>query len=231
MRGEKTAAKIAEKYRQNVEKGVEKSFKEMEDLLQILSKYQNKSGTISKSKTRSKRSQAIVKQTMKDLKKFQTKKARVNFRDEKYVIPETQKRLEQKETLGLSGAGAAAAAQVFVKWTSQILPKHFMSELILALADSNYTGDDIINILKYLQSTMNSQVPEEMDKFKKEDDISLFVSNLSNIHEIRPDIPTEDAIKIADMMNYYGFDNVEDGIEKYYEDDNEEDEEDEDYDY
>lgn len=229
MRGEKTAAKIAEKYRQNVEKAVEKSFKEMDDLLIILAKYQNKSGTISKSKTRSKRSQQIVKETLKELKKFQTKKARVNFRDEKYVIPETQKRLEQNQTLGLSGAGAAAAAQVFVRWTSQILPKHFMSELILALADSNYTGDDIMNILKYLQSTMNSQVPTEMNKFTSEDDVSLFVSNLSNIHELNPEIPTEDAIKIADMMNYYGFDNVEDAIERYYED--EENEEDEDYDY
>lgn len=234
MRGEKTAAKIADKYRENVEKGVESPLREIDSLLSILAKYQNKSGTISKSKTRSKKAQKIVKETIKELnKKYGTKKAR-NARREKIAeqIEGAAERLETNKVLGLSGDKGIAAAQVFVQYTSQVLPKHFMSEIILALADSDFSGDDIMHILDFLQSTMNSQVPDEMDKFTDEDDVSLFVSNLSNLRAKYPTLSLEDSIEIADKyMQGYGFDDVDDAVERWKEDNQDEDEEEEEDEY
>lgn len=233
MRGEKTAAKIADKYRENVEKGVETPLREIDELLSVLAKYQNKSGTISKSKTRSKKAQKIVKETLKDLGKYKTKKAR-NARREKIAeqVKGTAERLETNRVLGLSGDKGVAAAQVFVQYTSQVLPKHFMSEIILALADSDFSGDDIMHILDFLQSTMNSQVPDEMDKFTDEDDVSLFVSNLSNLRAEYPELSLEDSIEIADKyMQGYGFDDVDDAVERWKEDNGEEDEEEEEDEY
>lgn len=229
MRGEKTAAKIAKTYRKNVEKGVEKSVKEIDSLLETLSKYQNKSGTISKSKTRSKKAQQTVKETLKELNKFKTKKSRVAFKESKNI--KDTSRMLQNSSLGMSGAGAQAAAEVFIKYTAPVLPKHFMSDLIIALADVNFTGDDIMNILNYIHNSMTSQIPDEMDKFIEEDDISMFISNLSNIHVAYPKISPADAIEIADKyMLQYHFDNVDDAVERWKEDnpeksENEEEEE------
>lgn len=233
MRGEKTAAKIADKYRENVEKGVETPLREIDALLSVLAKYQNKNGTISKSKTRSKKAQKIVKETLKDLNKYKTKKSR-NARREKIAeqVKGAAERLETNRVLGLSGNKGIAAAQVFVQYTSQVLPKHFMSEIILALADSDFSGDDIMHILDFLQSTMNSQVPDEMDKFTDEDDVSLFVSNLSNLRAEYPELSLEDSIEIVDKyMQGYGFTDVDDAVERWKEDNREEDEEEEEDEY
>lgn len=232
MRGEKTAAKIADKYRSNVEKGVETPVREIDKLLETLAKYQNKSGTISKSKTRSKRSQKIVKETIRELnKKFKTAKSRKAAAAKiSKDASDVAKKLEHNKVLGLSGAKGLAAAQVFIQYTNQILPKHFMSEMILSLADSDFSGDDIMHILDYLQSTMNSQVPSEMDKYTSEDDVSLFVDNLSNIHEQYPELPLEDAIEIAsDYMQSYGFDDVDDGYNRWKEDHEGTDEDEDEY--
>ena len=232
MRGEKTAAKIADKYRSNVEKGVETPIREIDKLLETLAKYQNKSGTISKSKTRSKRSQKIVKETIRELnKKYKTAKSRKAAAAKiSKDAADVAKKLEHNKVLGLSGSKGMAAAQVFIQYTNQILPRHFMSEMILSLADSDFSGDDIMHILDYLQSTMNSQVPSEMDKYTSEDDVSMFVDNLANILEQYPDLPLEDAIEIAsDYMQSYGFDDVDDAYNRWKEDHEgtDEDEEDE----
>lgn len=210
MRGEKTALKIAEKYRSNVEKGVESSVKELDKLLDQLSKYQNKTGTISKSKTRSKKAQKAVKETLKEINKYKTAKAR---QKNNKTIAEASKTLQK--TLGLSGAAGKAAAEVFINHTKGLLKVIRDSEVILALAQAGFGSDSIKEILSYIKYQMEASVPDEMRKFVSEDDVSLFISNMENIREIYPDMTTADIITVADRMQTYGFDNVEEAVEDY----------------
>lgn len=214
MRGEKTALKIAEKYRSNVEKGVESSVKELDNLLDQLSKYQNKSGTVSKSKTRSKKAQKAVRDLLKDINKYNTAKAR---QKNNKAIAEASETLQK--ALGLSGAAGKAAAETFMKYTKGVIKVIRESEVILALAQANFDADSIMNIMEYIQSQLEASVPDEMRKFISEDDVSLFISNLENLNYLYPDLSTEEKIKIADMMQQYGFDNVDDAVERYFSDD------------
>ena len=213
MRGEKTALKIAEKYRSNVEKGVESSVEELNKLLDTLSKYQNKSGTISKSKTRSKKAQKAVRDTLKEINKYKTAKARQagNTR-----VNETMQSLEKY--LGLTGKAGRAAAEIFVKHTKGVLKVIKDSEVILALAQAGFTSTAIDEIFSYIKYQMESSVPDEMRKFVNEDDISLFISNMENIRMLHPEMSTTYIISVADYMQQYGFDNVEDAVERYGQD-------------
>lgn len=230
MRGEKTALKIAEKYRSNVEKGVESSVKELDALLDQLSKYQNKSGTVSKSKTRSKKAQKAVKDLLKEINQFNTAKAR---QKNNKAIAEASQTLQK--ALGLSGAAGRSAAETFMKYTKGVIKVIRESEVILALAQADFDADSIMNIMQYIQSQLEASVPDEMRKFVSEDDVSLFISNLENLNYLYPDLSTEEKIKIADMMQQYGFDNVDDAVERYFSDDDSfgapYDYEDDDYDY
>lgn len=230
MRGEKTVLKIAEKYRSNVEKGVESSVKELDNLLDQLSKYQNKSGTISKSKTRSKKAQKAVRDLLKDINKYNTAKAR---QKNNKAIAEASETLQK--ALGLSGAAGKAAAETFMKYTKGVIKVIRESEVILALAQADFDADSIMNIMEYIQSQLEASVPDEMRKFVSEDDVSLFISNLENLNYLYPDLSTEEKINIADMMQQYGFDNVDDAVERYFSDEDSfgapYDYEDDDYDY
>lgn len=214
MRGEKTALKIAEKYRSNVEKGVESSVKELDKLLDQLSKYQNKSGTVSKSKTRSKKAQKEVRELLQEINKYKTAKARQQTNK---AIKEASETLQK--ALGLSGAAGKAAAETFMKYTKGVIKVIRESEVILALAQADFDADAIMNIMEYIQSQLEASVPDEMRKFVSEDDVSLFISNLENLNYLYPDLSTEEKINIADMMQQYGFDNVDDAVERYFSDD------------
>ena len=233
MRGEKTALKIAYKYRENVEKGVEAPVRELNELLDILAQYQNKSGTISKSKTRSKRSQKLVKETLKELnKKYKTQKSR-KAAAEKYAEDVAKTAATLEKTLGLSGSKGRAAAEVFINKTKNVINVINESEIVLALARAGFSSRAIEDVLQYLHYQISASVPDEMRKFITEDDIWTFISNMENLKETYPDLDTADMINIADQMQTYGFDNVEDAYENYFKDEddswgamNEDDEED-----
>lgn len=230
MRGEKTALKIAEKYRSNVEKGVESSVKELDALLDQLSKYQNKSGTVSKSKTRSKKAQKAVRDLLKEINQYKTAKAR---QKNNKAIAEASETLQK--ALGLTGAAGRAAAETFMKYTKGVIKVIRESEVILALAQADFDADSIMNIMEYISSQLEASVPDEMRKFVSEDDVSLFISNLENLNYLHPDLTTEEKIKIADMMQQYGFDNVDDAAERYFADEDSfgspyDEDEDDDYD-
>ena len=210
MRGEKTALKIADKYRENLEKGAESRNAELDNLLSQLSAYQNKSGTVSRSKTRSKKAQKAVRDLLKNINQFKTAKSR---QAKNKAAAEAASTLEK--TLGLSGPAGKAAAEVFVSHTKGLLKVIRDSEVILALAQAGFGSKAIEETLAYIKYQMESSVPDEMRKFVSEDDISVFISNMENIKELYPDMTVTDIITVADRMQTYGFDNVETAVEDY----------------
>ncbi len=210
MRGEKTALKIADKYRENLEKGAESRNAELDNLLSQLSAYQNKSGTVSRSKTRSKKAQKAVRDLLKNINQFKTAKSRQKKNQD---IAEAASTLEK--TLGLSGPAGKAAAEVFVSHTKGLLKVIRDSEVILALAQAGFGSKAIEETLAYIKYQMESSVPDEMRKFVSEDDISVFISNMENIKALYPDMNVTDIITVADRMQTYGFDNVETAVEDY----------------
>lgn len=210
MRGEKTALKIADKYRENLEKGAESRNAELDNLLSQLSAYQNKSGTVSRSKTRSKKAQKAVRDLLKNINQYKTAKSRQKKNQD---IAEAASTLEK--TLGLSGPAGKAAAEVFVSHTKGLLKVIRDSEIILALAQAGFGSKAIEETLAYIKYQMESSVPDEMRKFVSEDDISVFISNMENIKALYPDMNVTDIITVADRMQTYGFDNVETAVEDY----------------
>ena len=60
-----------------------------------------------------------------------------------------------------------------------------------------------------MNKEINRKVPEGQKKFIKEDEASMFVSHVSNLRELFPEMTADDAIAIADRMTEYGFDNYE----------------------
>ena len=213
-----------------MEKGVESSVKELDALLDQLSKYQNKSGTVSKSKTRSKKAQKAVRDLLKEIGQYKTAKAR---QKNNKAIAEASETLQK--ALGLSGAAGKAAAETFMKYTKGVIKVIRESEVILALAQADFDADSIMNIMEYISSQLEASVPDEMRKFVSEDDVSLFISNLENLNYLYPDLSTEEKISIADMMQQYGFDNVDDAVERYFADEDSfgapyDEDEDDDYD-
>lgn len=210
MRGEKTALKIADKYRENLEKGAESRNADLDNLLSQLSAYQNKSGTISRSKTRSKKAQKAVRDLLKNINQYKTAKSR---QAKNKAVAEAASTLEK--TLGLSGPAGKAAAEVFVSHTKGLLKVIRDSEVILALAQAGFGSKAIEETLAYIKYQMESSVPDEMRKFVSEDDISIFISNMENIKELYPDMNVSDIITVADRMQTYGFDNVETAVEDY----------------
>ena len=135
-----------------------------------------------------------------------------------------------EKNLGLTGKAGRAAAEIFVKHTKELLKVIRDSEVILALAQAGFTSSAIEDIMTYITSQMEASVPDEMRKFINEDDVSLFISNLENLMYSHPDLTTEDMIQVADYMQSYGFDNVDDAVERYFDDNDSWDSYD-DYDY
>ena len=151
-----------------------------------------------------------MRDLLKNINQFKTAKAR---QKNNKAIAEASETLQK--TLGLSGGAGKAAAEVFINHTKGLLKVIRDSEVILALAQAGFTSNAINEILSYIKYQMEASVPDEMRKFVSEDDISLFISNMENIKELYPEMNTGDIITVADRMQTYGFDNVEEAVEDY----------------
>lgn len=221
--------KISERYKRSVEAGKEKASKDLDKLLDELSKYYGKKGNVLKHKVRSKKARSRYNDLLKEISKYSSKAKRAAITKEQQT---TETASNVANYFGMSGEHAAAAADIFVNYTLPIIPGFSTSEAVLALADSGFDSDSIRNILQYLDKEVNFRTPDEMKQFQTEDDLNMFISHISNLHELDSDIPMEDLIKLSEQMVNYDLNDYEEIIEDYRENENDiwyEDEEDEDY--
>lgn len=223
-RGLKGALKIADKYQSNLSAGKEEAIDMLDDLISELGKYQRKDGQISGRFTSAK-SQARIKELISDIRAYDTAKKRKSIVTENKAQTAADK---LEKALGMSGKGAYAAAKTFMNYTAPVLPSTVWSEAILTLAESGFDEGSIKNILDFVQNQIDNNIPDEMKAFSTDDDISEFISNLANINELDSSIPLQDAIDLADQMTRFGFDNTEEIIEEYWEDQTGDDDDEED---
>ena len=232
IRSDNAVKKISERYRRSVEAGKEKASKDLDKLLDELSKYYGKKGNVLKHKVRSKKARSRYNELLKEISKFSSKAKRAAKTKEQQTTETADK---VANYFGMTGEHAKEAADIFVNYTMPIIPGFSSSEAVLALADAGFDSSTINNILQYLNNEVNFRTPDEMKKFQTEDDLNMFISHISNLYELDKDIPMEDLIKLSEQMVNYDLNDYEEVIEGYYKDDSdlwdefEEDEDEDDY--
>lgn len=229
IRSDNAVKKISERYRRSVEAGKEKASKDLDKLLDELSKYYGKRGNVLKHKVRSKKARSRYNELLKEISKFSSKAKRAAKTKEQQTSETADK---VANYFGMTGEHAKEAADIFVNFTMPVIPGFSTSEAVLALADAGFDSSTINNILQYLNNEVNFRTPDEMKKFQTEDDLNMFISHISNLYELDKDIPMEDLIKLSEQMVNYDLNDYEDVIEEYYRDDSDLwDEEDDEDDY
>lgn len=232
IRSDNAVKKISERYRRSVEAGKEKASKDLDKLLDELSKYYGKKGNVLKHKVRSKKARSRYNELLKEISKFSSKAKRAAKTKEQQTTETADK---VANYFGMTGEHAKEAADIFVNYTMPIIPGFSTSEAVLALADAGFDSSTINNILQYLNNEVNFRTPDEMKNFQTEDDLNMFISHISNLYELDKDIPMEDLIKLSEQMVNYDLNDYEEVIEGYYKDDSdlwddfEEDEDEDDY--
>lgn len=230
IRSDNKTKVIAERYRRSVEAGKEKASKDLDKLLDELSKYYGKRGNVLKHKVRSKKARSRYNELLKEISKFSSKAKRAAKTKEQQTSETADK---VANYFGMTGEHAKEAADIFVNYTLPVIPGFSTSEAVLALADAGFDSSTINNILQYLNNEVNFRTPDEMKKFQTEDDLNMFISHISNLYELDKDIPMEDLIKLSEQMVNYDLNDYEEVIEGYYKDDSDlwDDEEDDEDDY
>lgn len=232
IRSDNAVKKISERYRRSVEAGKEKASKDLDKLLDELSKYYGKKGNVLKHKVRSGKARSRYNELLKEISKYSSKAKRA-AKTKEVQTSETADKVANY--FGMTGKHAKEAADIFVNYTMPIIPGFSTSEAVLALADAGFDSSTINNILQYLNNEVNFRTPDEMKKFQTEDDLNMFISHISNLYELDKDIPMEDLIKLSEQMVNYDLNDYEEVIEGYYKDDSdlwddfEEDEDEDDY--
>lgn len=229
IRSDNAVKKISERYRRSVEAGKEKASKDLDKLLDELSKYYGKRGNVLKHKVRSGKARSRYNELLKEISKFSSKAKRAAKTKEQQTSETADK---VANYFGMTGEHAKEAADIFVNYTMPVIPGFSTSEAVLALADAGFDSSTINNILQYLNNEVNFRTPDEMKKFQTEDDLNMFISHISNLYELDKDIPMEDLIKLSEQMVNYDLNDYDDVIEEYYRDDSDLwDEEDDEDDY
>ena len=232
IRSDNAVKKISERYKRSIEAGKEKASKDLDKLLDELSKYYGKKGNVLKHKVRSKKARSRYNDLLKKISKYSSK-AKRSAKTKEQQTTETADKVANY--FGMTGEHAKEAADIFVNYTMPIIPGFSTSEAVLALADAGFDSSTINNILQYLNNEVNFRTPDEMKKFQTEDDLNMFISHISNLYELDKDIPMEDLIKLSEQMVNYDLNDYEEVIEGYYKDDSdlwddfEEDEDEDDY--
>ena len=228
IRSDNKTKKIAERYKRSVESGKEKASKDLDKLLDELSKYYGKKGNVLKKKVRSNKSKNKYNELLKKINEYSSKAKRA-AKTKEVQTSETASKVASY--FGMTGEHAEAAADIFVNYTMPLIPGFSTSEAVLALADAGFDSASINNILHYLNNEINFRTPDEMMKFQTEDDLNMFISHLSNLYELDKDVPMEDLIKLSEQMVNYDLDDYEEVLKDYYSDEfdpwNDEDDEDE----
>ena len=215
------ALQIKERYERSVSKKKEGRLGTLENLFKDLEKYQTKSGNVDRRKLRSDKAKEDYNRLVREIQSLGTVKKR-----------KAQKVTETKDVIQnnfrITGSQAGVAAQIFVENILPEIPGFATSEAVMSLSESGFDVDTIYKILNYMADDINLRTPDEMKKFRKEDDLDMFITHCCNLHELAPDIPSGDIILLAQHMTDLGFNNYEATIEEYNkeQENDEEDEED-----
>lgn len=208
--------KIKTTYQKNIAKGKEKAFSELDKLFDELSKYYGKRGKVLKSKLRSNKAKAAYNELLKQIEALGSAPKRA-AKSKEVQVNETAEKLS--DYFGMSGAHAKEAAEIFVNVTLPVASLGYKpSEVVLILAEAGFDANTITNILNYIDREIEFRTPDEMKKFRTEDDIYMFVSHMSSIKQLAPDIPAEDIIKLSEQMLVYDLDNYDEVINEYRKD-------------
>lgn len=195
-------------YTANVASGSELNYDPFNDALAEMKQFLNKNGSVSKRKTRSKKARAALNEAAAKVLDIGSSKRKRQRNRKNYQTAQAAEVLAQKKFKG-DMSQASTAAQVFYSKTWDKLSKNINSDFIITLSESGFNMNEIFDIASYMNKEINKKVPDSQKQFLTEDEASMFVSHVSNLHEMFPEMSSSDAIEIASRMTEYGFDNYE----------------------
>lgn len=215
------ALRSAKTYEKNVQKGTEKKYSEADKALDDIKKFLNKNGTISKTKTKSKKAKAAFNEAVA---KYNSIAASKKLRQKNLYERNVSGAAESLKKQGhFSGAGseekARRAAEIFQRKTKPAFKQFSWSEAVLILTDSGFDEAGIDDIMDYLSSQLNFDTPDEMQVFRSDDDITVFLDHVANLRSEAEDMgceySTSEYILMANRMLEYGFDDYESTLEDW----------------
>lgn len=195
-------------YTANVASGAELNYDPFNEALAEMKQFLNKDGSVSKRKTRSKKAKAALNEAAAKILDLGSSKRKRQRNKKNYQTAQAAEVLAQKKFSG-DMSQASTAAQVFYSKTWDKLSKNINSDFIITLSESGFNMNEIFDIASYMNKEINKKVPDSQKQFLTEDEASMFVSHVSNLRELFPEMSASDAIEIANHMTDYGFDNYE----------------------
>lgn len=213
---QKTAAskalKAAKTYEHNLQKGTEKKYSDADKALSDIKKYLNKDGSISKTKTRTKKAKTAFNAAVKKFNELagSKKKRQQNLYNKNVAGAAAGLQKQGHFTKGSESEKAKQAAEIFARRTMPLFKQFSASDAVLELTDAGFNIDEIDDILQYLDAQLNMSVPPELQTFLSDDDITVFLDHLVNLEDTLQvngeSMDIADLINIADHMTQYGLD-------------------------
>lgn len=217
------AQKSIKTYQKNLQKGTEKHYSEADKAIDTIQKYLNKDGSISKSKTRTKKAKEALNAAVNDYNRLAGTKTKRSTNRYNQTVKETADKIQKQDFFHKSSGGGVfgglkseTAARIFMDNTLPKFKQFSTSEAVLALIDSGFSEGDIYDILDYLNTDLNMSTPDELSKFASDDDVTVFIDHIVNLHDTDPDIPADDIIMMAQQMTDYGLDDYDSVINDWY---------------
>lgn len=211
----------AERYAQNLLAESEEKYKPFEEAIDVMKQFLNKNGTVSKSKTRSKKAKVMLNEAAAEALAIGSSAKKRKQNQYNLAVTGAAEGL-QKKIFGGNASKSQTAAALLVDRANAIKAKkkladrtkdkmkwHVPSDVIITLTDAGFTIDEAMDVINHLENDINNSTPSELQHFSSEDDISVFVDNVVNLRELYPNMSVSDAIEISDYMTDYGFDDYE----------------------
>lgn len=202
------------KYDRNIESGKESRYKPFAEAGDEIKKFLNKDGSVSKTKTRTKKAkQELQNAVNKVLKLGPTIKERERNRFNYYAAGAASQMKQKVAVFKGNETKARQAAEIFAHRTWDVLKKRLNSDIIITLSDSGFESSQIWDVLDYIVDELDKDVPDNKKRFKSEDDISVFVDHMANLHTLYPEMDEAEAVQIAAYMTDYRFNDYENIVE------------------
>ena len=209
------ALAAAAEYSRNIAAKTEGTYDEFNEAVEAMKPYLNKDGSVSKTKTRSKKAKAALNAAAAHVLEVGSSKRKRQRNKKNKQTAQAAKVLQDK----FKGKGAkdkgSTAARIFFDKTWDKLKKNINSDVVITLSDAGFNVNQILDITKYLKREIVGRTPKELKKFVKEDEAALFVDHVANLHELYPQLTIEETVQIAQQMTDLKLNNYKGVVEEW----------------
>lgn len=209
------ALAAAAEYSQNIAAKTEGVYEAFNEAVEAMKPFLNKDGSVSKRKTRSKKAKEALNAAAAHVLEVGSSKRKRQRNKKNYQTAQAAQVLQDKfKGKGSKGKGSTAA-NVFFSKTWDKISKNINSDVVIVLSDAGFNVNQILDITTYLKKQIIGRTPKDLKKYVKEDEASLFIDHVSNLHTLYPQMTLDEITQIAETMVEFKLDNYEGVVEEW----------------